>query len=87
MQSTGRPGEAAFLFQKAVRRVWSLRRVEGDLVFFLGFSKTAGNGMLALVYEQKLKEKAFPMLSDILTTRPMVTDAWQMSKHCFQIDW
>ena len=86
-RASGRPGEAAFLLRKAMRRVWSLCRVEGDLVFFLGFSKTAGNGMLALVYEQKLKEKAFPMLSDILTTRPMVTDAWHMSKHCFPIYW
>ena len=32
-RATGRPGEAAFLLRKAVRRVWSLRRVEGDLVF------------------------------------------------------
>ena len=86
-RASGRPGEAAFLLRKAVRRVWSLRLVEGDLVFFLDFSKTAGNGRLPLVSEQKLKEKAVPMLNDILTTRPMVTDAWQMSKHCFPIDW
>ena len=81
----GRPGEAAFLLRKAVRRVWSLRRVAGDLVIFLGFSQTAGNGRLPLVSEQKLKEKAFPMLKDILTTRPMVTDVWHMSRHCFPI--
>ena len=86
-RATGRPGEATFMLRKAVRRVWSLRREEGDLVFFLGFSKTAGNGRLPLVSEQKLKEKAFPMLNDILTTSPLVTDAWQMSKHCFPIDW
>ena len=87
-RATGRPGEATFMLRKAVRRVWSLRREEGDLVFFLGFSKTAGDGRLPLVSEQKLKEKAFPMLNDILTTRPMVTDAcWQMSNHCFPIDW
>ena len=86
-EATGRPGEAAFLLRKAVRRVLSLCRVLGDLIFFLGLSKTAGNGRLpALVSEQKLKEKAVPKLSDILTTRPLVTDAWQMSKHCFPND-
>ena len=83
--ATGRQGEAAFLLRKAVRRVWSLRRVDGDFVIFLGFSKTAGNGRLPLFSEQKLKEKAVPMLNDILTTRPMVTDAWHMSRHCFPI--
>ena len=85
-RASGRPGEAAFLLRKAVRRVMSLCRVLGDFVFFLGLTKTAGNGRLPLVSEQKLKEKAVPMLNDILTTRPMVTDAWQMSKHCFLID-
>ena len=43
-EATGRPGEAAFLLRKAVRRVLSLCRVLGDLIFFLGLSKTAGNG-------------------------------------------
>ena len=85
-KATGRPGEVAFLLRKAVRRVLSLCRVLGDFVFFLGLTKTAGNGRLPLVSEQKLKEKTFPMLSDILTIRPLVTDVWQMSKHCFPID-
>ena len=85
-RASGRPGEAAFLLRKAVRRVLSLCRVLGDFVFFLGLTKTAGNGKLPLVSEQKLKEKTFPMLSDILTIRPLVTDVWQMSKHCFPID-
>ena len=74
------------MLRKAVRRVLSLCRVLGDFVFFLGLTKTAGNGKLPLVSEQKLKEKTFPMLSDILTIRPLVTDVWQMSKHCFPID-
>ena len=86
-EATGRAGEAAFLLRKAVRRVLSLCRVLGDLIFFLGLSKTAGNGTLLLVSEQKLKEKPFPMLSDILTTKPLVTEVWQMSKHCFPIEW
>ena len=45
--------------------------MEGDFGFFLDLSKTVGNGKLPLVSEQKLKEKADPMLIDIFTTKPM----------------
>ena len=70
-EAKGTPGEAAFLLRKAVRRMRSLRFVEGDLVFFLDLSKSVGNGRPSLVSEQKLKEKADPMLIDIFTTKPM----------------
>ena len=67
----GTPGEVAFLIRKAARRTRSRRFVEGDFGFFLDLSKTVGNGKLPLVSEQKLKEKADPMLIDIFTTKPM----------------
>ena len=73
-----------------MRRMKSRRLVEGDLDFFFDFSdfsSSAGNGRDPFLSEQKLKEKSGPILSDILTTKPLDIDAEQISMHLVPSDW
>ena len=72
-----------------MRRVKSRRLVEGDLDFFFDFSDfsaSAGNGRHPFFSEQKLKEKSGPILSDILTTKPLDIDAETISMHLVPSD-
>ena len=63
----------------------SRRLVEGDLDFFSDFSDfSASAGFFS---EQKLTEKSGPILSDILTTKPLDIDAEQISMHLVPSDW
>ena len=85
-RASGRPGEAAFLLRKAVRRVWSLRRVEGDLVFLWTTAKQdnlVGLNQLTILSGQGHISEFIGQTHKVIlaSSSPSIENLWKRNKY------